>query len=119
MADDRHQIAMAPSLDPQDAKAVVGVMEGDALDKTDQDFLERRFRLWAWPGCGGSRRAESRQRIVLQSSPVSVSRGPWRVAWDTVKVSARSGANTHPYHDIRDGNAAVLDHASPNASSSF
>ena len=47
MADHRHQIAMAPSLDPQDAKAVVGVMEGDALDKTDQDFLERRFRLWA------------------------------------------------------------------------
>ena len=46
MADHRHQIAMAPSLDPQDAKAVVGVMEGDALDKTDQDFLDRRFRLW-------------------------------------------------------------------------
>ena len=36
-----------------------------------------------------------------------------------MKVSARSGSNTHPYHGMRGGNAAVLDHASPNASSSF
>jgi hypothetical protein len=39
MADDRHQIAMAARLDPQDAKAVLGVMERDAFDKTGKNFL--------------------------------------------------------------------------------
>ena len=39
MADDRHEIAMAARLDPQDAKAVLGVMERDAFDKTGKNFL--------------------------------------------------------------------------------
>ena len=45
MADDRHQVAAAARLDPQDAEAAVDVMEGDALDGAGQDFLVWRCRL--------------------------------------------------------------------------
>src|SRR5674476_185813 len=45
VADDRHQIAMAASLCPQNTKPIVTVMEGDTFDKASQNFLGRRFRL--------------------------------------------------------------------------
>ena len=38
VADDRDQIAMAASLCPQHAKAILAIMEGDPLDKASQDF---------------------------------------------------------------------------------
>jgi hypothetical protein len=46
MADDRHEIAMAARLDPQDAKAVLCVMERDALDEPGEDFTVRRWTLF-------------------------------------------------------------------------
>ena len=39
MPDDRDQFAVAARLDPQNAEAVLGVVEGDALDKARENFL--------------------------------------------------------------------------------
>ena len=33
MADNRHKIAFAPRMDFQDSEAVLGIVEGDALDR--------------------------------------------------------------------------------------
>ena len=41
VADDGHQIAMAARLDAQHAEAVLGIVEGDALDEARQHFLGR------------------------------------------------------------------------------
>jgi hypothetical protein len=38
MADYRDEIALTPGFDPQNAKAVLGVVEGDAVDRPGQDF---------------------------------------------------------------------------------
>ena len=38
MTDDRHQIAMATGLCPQNTKPVIAVMDGDALDTASQDY---------------------------------------------------------------------------------
>ncbi len=38
MADDRHQIAMAANLDPKHGPAVIGIVEGHALDKAGERF---------------------------------------------------------------------------------
>ena len=43
MADDRHQIAMAACLDPQNAEATVGIVEGDTFDKAGEHFLSCGF----------------------------------------------------------------------------
>ena len=45
MADDGHQIAVAARLDPQNAEAVLGVVEGDAFDQAGEHFLYRSDRL--------------------------------------------------------------------------
>ena len=50
MADHGHQVAMPPRLRPQDAEAVLRVVEGDALDQTGQDFPVRG--LWMLAGAG-------------------------------------------------------------------
>ena len=39
MADDGHQIAMSARLRPQNAEAVLGVVEGDPLDEAGENFL--------------------------------------------------------------------------------
>ena len=39
MADDRDQIAMAARLDPENAEATLGIVEGDTFDKARQHFL--------------------------------------------------------------------------------
>ena len=39
MADDSHQIAVAARLRPDHAKAVLAVVEGDALDEAGEHFL--------------------------------------------------------------------------------
>ena len=41
MTDDGHQIAMAARFSPENAKAVLGVVEGDALDEACENFLSR------------------------------------------------------------------------------
>jgi len=38
VTDDRHQIAMATGLCPQNTKPVIAVMEGNTLDEASQDF---------------------------------------------------------------------------------
>jgi len=45
VANHRHNIAVTTRFRAQDAEAVVGVVEGDALDHARQDFLSRRSRL--------------------------------------------------------------------------
>src|ERR1700737_416308 len=42
------QFAGAARLDAQNAKAVFGVVEGDALDKACQNLPGRRFQLGLW-----------------------------------------------------------------------
>jgi len=39
MADNGHDITMAPRLGPQNAKAILDIMVRDALDKTGKNFL--------------------------------------------------------------------------------
>ena len=39
VADHRHQFPVSPRLGPKDAEAVLGIVEGDALDETRQGFL--------------------------------------------------------------------------------
>src|SRR6202158_6052375 len=46
VADDRDQIAMATGLCPQNAEAVLAIMEGDTLDQARHYFLGRWFLLW-------------------------------------------------------------------------
>src|SRR5450631_4220570 len=46
VAADSDQIAMATGLCPQNAEAVLAIMEGDTLDKARQYFLGRWFLLW-------------------------------------------------------------------------
>ena len=41
VADDGDQFAVAARLDAENAEAVLGVVEGDALDKARQNFLGR------------------------------------------------------------------------------
>ncbi len=41
MADDGHQIAVTARLRPEHAEAVLGVVEGDALDEPGEHFLSR------------------------------------------------------------------------------
>ena len=41
VADDGHQIAMSARLHPQNAEAVLGVVEGDPLDEAGEHFLGR------------------------------------------------------------------------------
>ena len=50
MADHGHQVTMPPRLRPQDAEAVLQVVEGDALDQTGQDLPVRG--LWMLAGAG-------------------------------------------------------------------
>jgi len=42
VADDRHQIAMAARFRPENAEAVLGVVEGYTLDEAGEHFLGRR-----------------------------------------------------------------------------
>jgi hypothetical protein len=44
MPDDGHQIAMATRLRPENAEAVLGVVEGDTLDEAGEHLLGRWFR---------------------------------------------------------------------------
>ena len=45
MADDGHQIAVAARLRPENAEAVLGVVEGDPLDEAGEHFLGRWFKI--------------------------------------------------------------------------
>jgi hypothetical protein len=45
VTDDGDQVAVAPRLDPENAKAVFGVVEGDPLDESGQNLPSRCFRL--------------------------------------------------------------------------
>ena len=39
MADDGDQITMSTRLDPENAKAILGIVERNSFDKARQDFL--------------------------------------------------------------------------------
>ena len=41
MADDRHQIALAPGMHLEDGKAILGIVEGDALDRAREGLQGR------------------------------------------------------------------------------
>ncbi len=41
VADHGHQVPMSPRLGPQNAEAILGVVEGDALNQSRQNFLRR------------------------------------------------------------------------------
>jgi hypothetical protein len=50
MAHDGHQIAVSACLCSQNAETVLGVVEGDPLDKACENFLSRWFRRWLHEG---------------------------------------------------------------------
>ncbi len=39
MSDDRYQLSVPSCLDPENAEAVVVIMESNSLDETSEDFL--------------------------------------------------------------------------------
>jgi hypothetical protein len=41
VANDGHQIAVSACLRPENAEAILGVVEGDPLDEAGEDFLGR------------------------------------------------------------------------------
>jgi hypothetical protein len=45
VTEDRDQVAVSTSFDPENAEAILGIVERDALDKARQDFLGRWFGL--------------------------------------------------------------------------
>ena len=45
MTDDGHQIAVSARLRSENAKPVLGVVEGDALDEAGENFLGRWFNI--------------------------------------------------------------------------
>ena len=45
MAHDGHQIAVAARLRPENAKAVLAIVEGDSLHKAGENFLRRLFKI--------------------------------------------------------------------------
>ena len=47
MADNRHKIAFAPRVDFQDSEAVLGIVEGDALDRAREGLQDGSLiSLW-------------------------------------------------------------------------
>ena len=83
MADHGDQVAMPPRLRPQDAEAVLRVVEGDALDQTGQDLPVRG--LWMLAGAGfhevpsagavSSSLTNSKRRASAAEAPRSSSSG--------------------------------------------
>ena len=51
VADDGHQIAVAARLRPENAEAVLGVVEGDPLDEAGEHFLSRWLRTGSHADC--------------------------------------------------------------------
>src|SRR5258706_1797756 len=77
VADDRDQIAMATGLCPQNAEAVLAIMEGDTLDKARQYFLGRWFLLWPRLCCHCWRQSPNRiWRPALRSRSSSATQCP-------------------------------------------
>src|SRR5229473_6786014 len=77
VADDRDQIAMATGLCPQNAEAVLAIMEGDTLDKARQYFLGRWFLLWPQLCCRCWRQSPNRiWRPALRSRSSSATQCP-------------------------------------------
>src|SRR5712691_9843965 len=77
VADDRDQIAMATGLCPQNAEAVLAIMESDTLDKARQYFLGRWFLLWPHLYCRCWRQPPNRiWRPALRSRSSSATQCP-------------------------------------------
>src|SRR6202165_3720768 len=77
VADDRDQMAMATGLCPQNAEAVLAIMEGDTLDQARQYFLGRWFLLWPHLCCRCWRQSPSRiWRPALRSRSSSATQCP-------------------------------------------
>ena len=55
MADHGHQIAMATGLRHENAEAVLGIVEGDALDEARKHFLGRWLKIGFHVDCVGQR----------------------------------------------------------------
>jgi hypothetical protein len=54
LSNDGHQIAVAARLRPEHAEAVLGIVEGDALDEAGENFLSRWFKIGlhiVWKPC--------------------------------------------------------------------
>ena len=84
VADDRDQIAMAARLDPQNAEAVLGVVEGDPLDQAGQHFLGRWFRLRLHGDCRIIGSVAARPPSVVYALP------RWSPIGKTTAETARS-----------------------------
>jgi hypothetical protein len=103
VADDRDQIAMATGLCPQNAEAVLAIMEGDTLDKARQYFLGRSFLLWPHLCCRCWRQSPQPDLetcaalalLVSDAVPASTRTSRWRVGASTPEAGAsiaRTGA---------------------------
>ncbi len=113
---------MAPRLDPQDAEAVLRIVEGDALDRPGQDLPVRRSPLPAGAGlhdvpcrCGG-RRIACRSHQLPRLSPSQAR--PWPAA---ISAAARDvpsrirSAITRPPHLPHAGSRTTTSDASASA----
>src|SRR4051794_20378321 len=72
MADHRHNIPMPAHLGTQNAKAVLRIVVGDALDKTRQNLPARRFRLRPHVGVI----SVDRERLIVLALPSAYDSAP-------------------------------------------
>ena len=79
MADDGHQIAVAARFRPENAEAVLGVVEGDTLDEAGEHFLGRWFKI----GLHADRRIIRfvSWRYVCRAAPAANYRGGTTGGW--------------------------------------
>jgi hypothetical protein len=76
VADDGHQIAVAARLRPENAKAILAIVEGDPLDEAGKHFRGRWFKV----GLHADRRIIRffSWRYVSRAAPSANHNGWWR-----------------------------------------
>jgi hypothetical protein len=74
VANDGDEIAVATRLDPNDAKTIVGILVGNALNQPGQDFpigwLRLRLHDWHRSGLGARTLAVVRRCVAIERPTV-------------------------------------------------
>src|SRR5712664_3308034 len=98
VADNSDQIAMATGLCPQNAEAVLAIMEGDTLDQARQYFLGRWFLLWphlccrCWRQSAGSSSATQCPRVLSIGDRPTVGNRPAIQILGSLEAACDDGA---------------------------
>ena len=80
MANDGDEIALAAGFDPQHAKTVLGVVEGDAVDETGQDLSRARRRYYCHARIMQAVMSGFQNSVGRVSGPALIDRSPATLA---------------------------------------